>query len=143
MSGVAGQPARRASMTERLRPADRIKQRRDFRRVQGSGVRAHTRHFLLTLAPSAHGPGRVGVTVTRKIGNAVARNHVKRVVREVYRRNRDLFPPGVDVVFIAKRGAPQIDYATLREEVRRARRTLFRKAAELGTADVSLALAAD
>ena len=130
-------------MTEQLRPVDRIKQRRDFRRVQGSGVRAHTRHFLLTLARSPHGPGRVGITITRKVGNAVERNRVKRVVREVFRRNREWFPPGVDVVFIAKRGAPSVDYETLREEVRRARRTLERRAAELPADDVSLALTAD
>jgi ribonuclease P protein component len=130
-------------MTERLRPSDRIKQRRDFRRVQGSGVRVHTRHFLLTLGVSPHPAGRVGITVTRRVGNAVERNRVKRVVREVYRRERDWFPAGVDVVFIAKRGAPTVDYATLREEVRRARRTLQRKAAELSPGEVPLARGAD
>ncbi len=130
-------------MTEHLRPGDRIKQRRDFRRVQGSGVRVHTRHFLLTLGTSPREGGRVGITVTRKVGNAVARNRVKRIVREVYRRHRDWFPPGVDVVFIAKRGAPTVDFATLREEVRRARRTLERKAADLPPSDVPLASGAD
>jgi len=130
-------------MTERLRPDDRLKRRRDFRRVQGSGVRAHTRHFVLALAPSPHGPGRVGITVTRKVGNAVERNRVKRLVREVFRRHRTWFPPGMDVVFIAKRGAPAVDYETLREELRRARRTLERRAAELCEGDVSLALAVD
>ncbi|MBO6935708.1 MAG: ribonuclease P protein component [Deltaproteobacteria bacterium] len=130
-------------MTEQLRPSDRIKQRRDFRRVQGSGVRAHTRHFVLTLDRSPHEAGRIGITITRKVGNAVERNRVKRLVREVFRRNREWFPPGLDVVFIAKRGAPTIDYETLREEVRRARRTLQRRAAELLAGDVSLAPEAD
>jgi len=97
----------------------------------------------MTLAPSPHGPGRVGITVTRKIGNAVERNRVKRVVREVFRRHRAWFPQGVDVVFIAKRGAPAVDYETLREEVRRAKRTLERRAAELPKGDVSLAPGAD
>ena len=130
-------------MTERLRPDDRIKQRRDFRRVQGSGVRVHTRHFLLTLAPSPSESGRVGITITRKVGNAVERNRVKRVVREVYRRHHDWFPPGVDVVFIAKRGAPAVGYEILREEVRKARRTLERKARELAERDVPLASGPD
>ena len=119
-------------MAERLRKGDRLKRRPDFRRVQDSGQRVHTRHFLLVLAVSPRASGRVGVTVTRKVGNAVERNRVKRVVREVYRRHRGWFPDGVDVVFIAKRGAPAIDFETLRDEVRRARRTLQRKAAALG-----------
>lgn len=106
-------------------------------------MRAHTRHFVLTLDRSPHEAGRVGITITRKVGNAVERNRVKRLVREVFRRNREWFPPGVDIVFIAKRGAPTIDYEVLREEVRRARRTLQRRAAELLAGDVSLASGAD
>ncbi len=58
--------------------------------------------------------------MTKKVGNAVQRNHIKRVVREVFRLNRPLFPASHDVVFIAKRGAHQTDYASLLDEVRRA-----------------------
>ncbi len=112
-------------MSECLRPQDRLKRRTDFRRVQGSAQRVHTRHFLVVLAP---GLGRVGITITKKVGNAVERNRVKRLVREVFRRHRQWFPEGIDVVFIAKRGAPAVDFATVQEEVRRARRTLQRKA---------------
>ena len=126
-------------MSERLRPTDRIKRRVDYRHVQGSAQRVHTRHFLLALAA---GRGRVGITVTRKVGNAVERNRVKRVVREVFRRHRRWFAEDVDVVFIAKRGAPGLDFETVREEVRRARRTLERKSAtirEQRKADLPLA----
>jgi ribonuclease P protein component len=58
--------------------------------------------------------------VTKKVGTAVERNRIKRVVREVFRRNRHLFPPSHDVVFIAKRQAPEIDYEALLRELRRA-----------------------
>jgi ribonuclease P protein component len=47
-------------------------------------------------------PARLGITVTRKFGNAVARNRAKRVFREIFRRAPDLFPPGVDLVVIPK-----------------------------------------
>ena len=62
--------------------------------------------------------------MTKKVGTAVQRNRIKRVVREVFRRNRELFPPSHDVVFIAKREAPAIDYHSLLEELRRAARKL-------------------
>ena len=46
---------------------------------------------------------RLGITVTRKVGNAVFRNRAKRVTREAFRRTRDGLPPGTDVVVIVKR----------------------------------------
>jgi ribonuclease P protein component len=66
--------------------------------------------------------------VTKKVGTAVQRNRIKRVVREVFRRNRQLFPASHDLVFIAKRGAAEIDYSSLLEEIGRASRKLARGA---------------
>jgi ribonuclease P protein component len=94
-----------------LRPADRLKRRSEFRAVQERGRKHHTPHFLVMVLPRGDdGPPRIGVTVTRKVGNAVQRNRVKRLVREVFRRNRERFPRGCDVVWIAKAGAPDLDY---------------------------------
>ena len=109
----------------RLRPEDRLKRRSDFRAIQSKGTKVHTRHFLLMVSPERTDRGRVGITITRKVGNAVARNRVKRRVREVFRQHRDWFPSHHDVVFIAKRGAPELDFAAIAEEVRRARRRLL------------------
>jgi ribonuclease P protein component len=58
--------------------------------------------------------------VTKKVGNAVQRNRIKRVVREVFRRNRQLFPASHDIVFIAKREAKGITYEALLAELHRA-----------------------
>ncbi len=62
--------------------------------------------------------------MTKKVGTAVQRNRIKRVVREVFRRNRQLFPLSHDLVFIAKRGATDIDYGSLLSEVQRAAKKL-------------------
>lgn len=58
--------------------------------------------------------------MTKKVGNAVQRNRIKRVVREVFRRNRDLFPAAHDIVFIAKRHSDGVGYDSLLNELRRA-----------------------
>jgi ribonuclease P protein component len=91
----------------------RIKQRRDFLRVQQSGRKHHVRNFLVFVAarPDDGQPSRLGITVTRKIGNAVVRNRIKRLVREVYRRNRSRLPSGLDLVWIAKQQAAELEYA--------------------------------
>ena len=109
---------------QRFRRADRLKKRYEFRQVQLSGRRIHTPHFLIVVQPNALHNTRLGITVTKKVGTAVQRNRIKRVVREVFRRNRQLFPPSHDVVFIAKREARGIDYDSLLGELRRAARKL-------------------
>ena len=62
--------------------------------------------------------------MTKKVGTAVQRNRIKRVVREVFRRNRHLFPAGHDLVFIAKRGSTDIEYGALLNELELAARKL-------------------
>jgi len=47
--------------------------------------------------------------VTRKVGNSVARNHIKRRVREAFRRRRDQLPGGYSLVVIARDGSPGLD----------------------------------
>lgn len=106
-----------------LRPTDRLKRREEFKRVQDHGRKHPTRHFLVVVlerrvdgAPD-EGPPRIGVTITKKVGNAVQRNRVKRLVREVFRRERHRFPIGCDIVFIARDGAPELRYDEVLAEV--------------------------
>ena len=106
--------------------------RSDYRRIQASRSRIHTRHFLVVILP---GPAqRLGITVTKKMGNAVVRNRVKRVLREVFRRNRALFPLGTDIVFIAKQGAGKLGYTDVLSEVSALRDSLVRQRDRLGPA---------
>jgi ribonuclease P protein component len=109
---------------QRFRRGDRLKKRYEFRQAQLSGRRIHTPHFLIVVQPNALQNTRLGITVTKKVGNAVQRNRIKRVVREVFRRNRQLFPISHDLVFIAKRGASDIDYGSLLSELQRAAKKL-------------------
>lgn len=110
---------------ETFRPTDRVKRRVDFRRVQSTGRKIHTAHYVVAVLPRPEGgPTRLGITVTRKIAGAVGRNRVKRVMREVFRRNRELFPAECDVVVIAKEGAHALGYPEALAELEGARRGL-------------------
>jgi ribonuclease P protein component len=117
------------SLGERLPRADRIRKRADFLRTQQGGRRVSTRHFLIMVSPSSR--QRLGVTVTRRIAGAVGRNRIRRLAREVFRRNRACFPPSCELVLLARPGADQLDYATLQAELAAARGAMSRAATAL------------
>jgi ribonuclease P protein component len=64
-----------------------------------------TPRFVLILSASvAPGfPPRLGITASRRVGNAVVRSRAKRLTREAFRATRELWPAGIDVVVIVKR----------------------------------------
>ena len=93
-------------MPERLGQAfpgtARLRTRSDFRRVLTRGVRIHTRNFILYVLHTPEKSSRLGVTVSRKVGNAVARNRIKRCVREAFRLDIQAMDETFDLVVIAK-----------------------------------------
>ncbi len=64
------------------------------------------------------GRTRLGIAVSKKIGNSVKRNKWKRMIREIFRKNGSLFPITVDVVIIPKRIPYMITYTMLLEEIK-------------------------
>ena len=98
-------------MAAELRRAARLRDPRDFRRVNRTGERRAGPHFVAVVAtsgPTSTAGPRLGLAVSRRVGNAVARNRVKRCVREWFRRERAALPPRTDWVVIARAGAAEL-----------------------------------
>lgn len=112
--------------TARFSKAARLRHRQDFLRAQAQGERLHTRHFGLVLAPMAAASPRLGLVVTRRLGKAVKRNRVKRLLREFFRRHQTELP-AVDLVIMAKKGAAALGYHQVEEELGRLLLTRARK----------------
>ena len=109
----------------------RLRKRADFLRVQSVGRRVSAQHFtLLVAAQPSRAPSRLGIVTTRKIGNAVERNRIKRLCRECFRAWPGFLPDGVDLVVIARTGAHELGLEAVRAEWSRAHRVLLKRADE-------------
>jgi ribonuclease P protein component len=97
----------------------RLCRRRDFLRVQRTGEKHMMRHFLVFVAPApeAEPTVRLGITVTRRVGGAVVRNRIKRLVREAFRRLHGRFMEGFDMVWIAKNGSGAIGFGEVEADM--------------------------
>ena len=104
-------PRPRPAGSQRFPKQRRLRKRREFLAVQSAGRALHGRYFLVVAVsasrscgtPSVGAEGRVGITVSKKVGSAVKRNRIKRLVREYLRRHD--FALARDAIVIAKRSA--------------------------------------
>lgn len=89
----------------------RLRRRAEFVVVQTEGTKLHGRHVLAIARRRTHGDphdfrgaGRLGLTVTKKVGSAVVRNRIRRLLRE-WMRLHGWVPTGWDMVLVAKDSA--------------------------------------
>ena len=99
-------------------PEYRIRKRHDFLAARNRGRRLRTPHFYIHMLAGSGSVTRLGITASRRVGNAVVRNRIKRLVREFYRHHRDLLPLGVDISIVARRDSGQLSLADVTEEMK-------------------------
>ncbi len=82
----------------------RLLKRSDFSLCYNEGIKLHSRLFLAFINTKAEqNYPRVGMAVTKKVGNAVMRNRLKRLLREFCRKNQEALPLSADIVFTPKK----------------------------------------
>jgi ribonuclease P protein component len=96
--------------------SERLLKRNEFLQLSSSRRKIHTKHFIIIRGDAGAQSTRIGITASRKTGNAVARNRCKRLIREFYRRNKGLFIAS-DYNVIAKPGAAQLAYQDVIQEL--------------------------
>ena len=100
-----------------FRRAEKVTNKSSYRIIYEQGVRRSSRFFTIVACGNSIGVKRLGITVTKKTGNAVFRNRTKRLIREFFRRNKNLFPAGHDVVVMAKKNTPPLTYQETEREL--------------------------
>lgn len=88
----------------------RLKKNMEFKKVYSVGKNHWNRNFVLYVKKNNLDETRVGFTITKKHGNAVIRNRIRRQMKEAYRLNFHNVKDGYDLVFIPKRNITNISY---------------------------------
>jgi len=97
--------------------SERLLDRSDFVNLNRFGHRVRTEHFTVFVARNGLDRSRLGITASRKVGGAVIRNRLKRLIREVYRLHKGLFPADCDIVVSARESAGDLDFRKVKEEL--------------------------
>ena len=79
-----------------------LRKNRDFQKVYGQGVSYADRLLVMYICENGTDENRLGISVSKKVGNSVVRHRVTRLIRESYRLNEELFQRGLDIVVVAR-----------------------------------------
>jgi ribonuclease P protein component len=94
----------------------RLTDSREFERVYHQGTAYRGKLFSVHAFPNEHGTPRLGLSVSRKVGNAVTRNAVRRRLREVFHSCISGVSRNLDIVVSARAAAAEATFEELREE---------------------------
>jgi ribonuclease P protein component len=109
-----------------------VRKRSDFRRIQETGQRVISSGFIFLIRASERADGpRIGITASRRVGNAVERNRAKRLVREAFRATREFWPEAAEVVVIVRHGVGSRTLADVVVEWQAAQGRIMRRWSQL------------
>ena len=87
-----------------------LKKNRDFQNVYKKGKSYANRYLVMYVLENDTDRNRLGISVSKKVGNSVIRHHLTRLIREGYRLQEDMFNSGLDIVVVARSTAKDISY---------------------------------
>ena len=90
-----------------------LKKNADFQEVYRNGKSAANRFLVLYISQRNDQLNRIGISVSKKVGNSVVRHRLKRLIKESYRLNENQFVGGLDMIFIARPGAREASFSDM------------------------------
>ena len=93
--------------------SDSLKKNADFQYVYKNGQSKANRYLVMYVCENQGSTNRIGISVSKKVGNSVVRHRVKRLIKESYRLNFNRFRTGCDIVVVARKEAKGKNYSEI------------------------------
>ena len=93
-----------------MKYSESLKKNRDFQNVYKKGKSYANKYLVMYVLKNDLEKNRIGISVSKKVGNSVIRHHLTRLIRESYRLHEDVFDSGLDIVIIARNSAREIGF---------------------------------
>lgn len=90
--------------------SESLKKNKDFQIVYRHGKSYANKYLVLYIMKNDMEKNRIGISVSKKVGNSVVRHHLTRLIRENYRLQEEHFQCGYDMIVIARTSAKDITY---------------------------------
>ncbi len=90
--------------------SESLKKNKDFQKVYKKGKSYANKYLVMYVLKNDLEENRIGISVSKKVGNSVIRHHLTRLIRESYRLHEDVFDSGLDIVIIARNSAREIGF---------------------------------
>ena len=93
--------------------SESLKKNKDFQVVYRKGKSYANKYLVMYILKNDMEINRVGISVSKKVGNSVVRHRLTRLVRESYRLHEEIFNSGLDIVVVARNSASKIGYSEI------------------------------
>lgn len=90
--------------------SESLKKNRDFRTVYKNGRSCANKYLVMYIMENNQEGNRLGISVSKKVGNSVVRHRITRLIRESYRLHENIFDSGLDIVVVARGCAAEVSY---------------------------------
>lgn len=97
----------------KYRNSQSLKSNYDFQTVYRKGKSYANKYLVMYVLENNEGMNRLGISVSKKVGNSVVRHRITRLVRESYRLHENIFNSGLDIVVVARKSAASASYAEI------------------------------
>ena len=90
--------------------SESLKKNMDFQNVYNNGKSYANRYLVMYVLENNLNKNRIGISVSKKVGNSVIRHRITRLIRESYRLQEEMFNSSLDIVVIARSTAREVGY---------------------------------
>lgn len=93
--------------------SESLKKNRDFQYIYRNGKSNANKYLVMYVLDNNTERNRIGISVSKKVGNSIVRHRLTRLIRESYRLNEESFQKGIDIIVIARAGAKGKNFAEI------------------------------